>query len=129
MKTSGFENLAELVNRNAVLVHRGRYLSVDFLVVDGETPYWISVRDGRIEEVVSGQNLMRPWRFAIRATREAWRGFWQPTPLPGFHDIFAMCKAGHATIEGDLQPLMANLRYIKDVLATPRGQSKTKHDS
>lgn len=107
MKMSGFQNLAELVNRNAVLVRRGRYLSVDFLVVDGETPYWISVRDGRIADVVSGQNLMRPWRFAIRATREAWRGFWQPTPSPGFHDIFAMCK---------------------DVIAMPRRQGPISDD-
>ena len=32
-----------------------------------------------------------------------------------------MTKTGAAAVEGDLQPLMANLRYIKDVLAAPRG--------
>ena len=118
--TAGFAALAELVNRDAALVRRGRFLSVDFLVVDGEDPYWISVRDGRVTEVETGAALMRPWRFAIRASHDAWRAFWQPEPRPGFHDIFAMCKAGHATVEGDLQPLMANLRYVKEVLAAPR---------
>jgi hypothetical protein len=33
-----------------------------------------------------------------------------------------MAKAGHARIEGDLLPLMANLRYVKDVLEAPRGR-------
>jgi hypothetical protein len=34
-----------------------------------------------------------------------------------------MAKAGHARIEGDLRPLMQNLRFIKDVLAAPRGKA------
>jgi hypothetical protein len=120
LSAAGFEGLANRVNGDTALVWHGRYLNVYFLVVDGDEPYWISIRDGRIVDVAAGDALLRPWRFKIRASRDAWRAFWQPMPRPGFHDIFAMCKAGHATVEGDLQPLMANLRYIKDVLATPR---------
>jgi len=41
-------------------------------------------------------------------------------PAPGYHDLFAMKKLGVARVEGDLVPLMANLRYVKDVLAAPR---------
>jgi hypothetical protein len=67
---------------------------------------------------------MRPWRFAVRADAEAWEEFWRPVPRPGFHDLFAMTKAGRATVEGDLQPLMANLRYLKEVLAAPRRLSR-----
>jgi hypothetical protein len=63
---------------------------------------------------------MRAWTFAVRASESAWTKFWEPMPAAGFHDIFAMAKGGHATVEGDLLPLMANLRYIKDVLAAPR---------
>jgi hypothetical protein len=33
-----------------------------------------------------------------------------------------MTKSGDATVEGDFQPFMANLRYFKDLLAAPRGQ-------
>ena len=44
-------------------------------------------------------------------------------PAPGYHDLFAMTKAGHAKVEGDLRPLMQNLRFIKDVLAAPRGRA------
>ena len=124
---AGFGQLAGLVNRNKALVQRGRYIAIDFLLEDGDKTYWVSVRDGRIAEVATGSVLMRPWQFAIRASHDAWLAFWEPLPRPGFHDIFAMCKAGHATVEGDLKPLMANLRYVKDVLAAPRRADK--HDS
>ena len=33
----------------------------------------------------------------------------------------ALVHRGVASVEGDLQPLLANLRYIKEVLAAPRG--------
>ena len=114
------ERLSELVNVDEALVRRGRFLTCDFLVEVGETPYRVSVECGRIASVVRGPVLMRPWRFAIRATEDAWREFWQPVPRPGYHDLFALTRFGRARIEGDLQPLMANLRYIKDVLEAPR---------
>jgi hypothetical protein len=49
-----------------------------------------------------------------------WRRFWQASPAPQDHDIFAFSKRGEVIIEGDLQPFMANLFYFKDVLAAPR---------
>ena len=120
--------LAELVNGDGALVRRGRFLDVDFLLEVGAEPYYLSVRAGRIAEVVTGPKLMRPWRFAIRAPAEAWAEFWQPMPAPGYHDIFAMTKAGVARVEGDLQPLMANLRYVKEVLAAPRRLAEGSRD-
>jgi hypothetical protein len=41
-------------------------------------------------------------------------------PEPGYHDVIAMTRLGVARLEGDLQPLMANLRYVKEVLESPR---------
>jgi hypothetical protein len=115
------ERLVDLVNADAALVRRGRFLTTDFLVeVGDETPYHVTVERGRIASVTRGPVLMRPWRFAIRASEDAWREFWQPVPRPGYHDLFALTRFGRARIEGDLQPLMANLRYIKDVLGAPR---------
>ena len=46
--------------------------------------------------------------------------FWQPVPDAGWHDIFALMKRKEARVEGDLRPFMANLQYIKDLLAAPR---------
>jgi len=114
------DRLPGLVNGDEALVRRGRFLTCDFLVEVGDVAYHVSVEQGRIASVTLGPALMRPWRFAIRAAEEAWREFWQPVPRAGYHDLFALTRFGRARIEGDLQPLMANLRYIKDVLAAPR---------
>lgn len=114
------ERLADLVNGDAALVRRGRFLSTVFLVEVGDEPWLVTVREGRIERVDRGPFLLRSWTFAVRATREGWTRLWQPVPEPGWHDLFALLKRGHAKIEGDLQPVMANLRYIKDVLEAPR---------
>ena len=113
-------SLPDLVNADAALVRRGRYLTATFLVEAGDAEFLVRVVEGRIAAVETGPFLMRSWTFALRASDEAWRRFWEPVPAPGYHDLFAMKKLGVARIEGDLVPLMANLRYVKDVLAAPR---------
>jgi hypothetical protein len=113
-------SLPDLVNGDPALVRRGRYLTDTFLVESGGAEFLVRVAEGRIAAVEPGPFLMRSWTFALRASDEAWRRFWEPVPAPGYHDLFAMKKLGVARIEGDLLPLMANLRYVKDVLAAPR---------
>ena len=114
------ERLFDLVNADEALVRRGRFLTCDFLVEVGDAAYHVSVERGRIASVTRGPAHPRPWRFAIRASEDAWREFWQPVPRAGFHDLFALTRFGRARIEGDLLPLMANLRYVKEVLEKPR---------
>ncbi len=114
------ERLPELVNADAALVRRGRFLTTAFLLEVGDVPYLIRVDEGRIAAVERGPFLLRSWTFAVRAPLAAWQRFWEPVPAPGYHDLFAMTKAGLARVEGDLHPLMTNLRWVKDVLATPR---------
>ena len=115
-----FGRLAEHVNRDPVLVQRGRYFTGVFLIGAGSIPVYVTVTRGSIEDVSIGADLMRSWRFAVRAEAEAWLRFWQPVPEPGYHDLLALTRFGKAHLDGDLQPLMANLRYFKEVLETPR---------
>jgi len=117
------ERLPEWVNADAALVRRGRYLSATFLVEVGDTAWLVTVHEGSVARVERGPFLMREWQFAIRASADTWRRYWAPVPTPGFHDLFALTKGGHARVEGDLRPLMANLRYVKDVLTLPRGRA------
>jgi hypothetical protein len=112
--------LPELVNADAGLVRRGQRLTTTFLLAVDDAEYLVHVAGGRIAAVERGPFLMRSWSFAIRASADAWARFWEPVPEPGYHDLFAMKKLGVATVEGDLWPLMAHLRYLKDVLAAPR---------
>lgn len=108
------------VNTTPDLLRRGRFLTAEILIGIGTTPVHLSIAAGQIAGLEIRPGLMRSWRFAIRGTGRAWSLFWRPVPPPGWHDLFALSKRGELTIEGDLQPFIANLQYIKDVLATPR---------
>jgi len=112
--------IPERVNADAGLCRRGRFFSADVMIEIGDTPYYFCINNGRIDDLSKGPVLMRPWAFAIRAGVDAWAAFWQAMPAPGYHDLFAMTKSGAASIDGDFQPLMTNLRYVKDLLATAR---------
>ncbi len=114
------ERLGEIVNGDEALVRRGRYFSENFMLEVGETQYLIAVRRGRIESVEAGPFVMRSWTFAIRATEDVWQRFWEKLPQPGYHDIFALLRHGRIVLDGELQPLMANLLYVKEVIAAPR---------
>ena len=114
------ERVAEIVNGNEGLVRRGRYFSDTFMLEVGETQYLIKVLQGRIETVELGPFVMRSWTFALRATEDVWQRFWEQLPKPGYHDIFALLRLNRIVLDGELQPMMANLLYVKEVIATPR---------
>ncbi|MBT5264797.1 MAG: hypothetical protein HOL85_08195 [Rhodospirillaceae bacterium] len=114
------DRLAELVNEDPSIVRLGRFMSCEFVIAVGDASYHVEVRQGRIEAVRSGPLKMRSHAFAISAPDDVWDQFWGPLPDPGYQDIFAMTRWGHAKIDGDLAPLLANLRYVKEVLAAPR---------
>ena len=114
------ERLPEIVNASETLTHLGRFCTTEFVVEIGDVAHHVVIERGVVREVVAGPFKMRSFSFAIRASEAAWREFWSPVPKPGFHDIFAMSSCGHARIEGDMEPLLHNLRYIKDVLACLR---------
>ena len=114
------EKLPELVNNNEALIRRGRWLNDVFLVEVGEIQYLVHVAAGRVECVETGPFVMPSWTFAIRGSEATWTRFWQSVPAPGDNDLFALRKTGEMTIEGNLKPFMANLIYVKEVLAMPR---------
>jgi len=115
-----FETLANQVNSDASLVRLGRGLTGAFMIQVGETEHHIAIEAGRVTAVEQGPFRMRGWSFAIRAPREVWEVFWQTHPPAGFHDIFAMSRFGHCTVEGDVDVLLSHLRYVKSILALPR---------
>ena len=114
------ETLPRLVNDDPAIVRWGRHMNETFMVEVGDTQFLLTVRDGKIEKIEKGPFTMRPWRFAIRASRECWEKFWQKTPAPGWHDLFGLLRRGDVAFEGDQRVLMAYLMYVKLVLAAPR---------
>ena len=114
------DNLASLVNADAKLIRRGRFVDTTFMVVIDEADTLIRIQEGRVVKITPGPFITPDYSFALRASREVWQKFWQPLPPLGFTDIFALVKQKLMKVEGDLHPFMSNLLYFKDVLAAPR---------
>jgi hypothetical protein len=112
--------LPQLARNDEILAFRGRYVSLEFVVRIGERPCFVTIVNGRVERVDVDPQKMRSSAFTIAAESAAWERFWRPMPEPGWNDLFAMNKRGHAVIEGNLVPFMQNLQYFKDVMALPR---------
>jgi hypothetical protein len=117
---AAFEQVPGLLDGDPGLIRRGAFFDARFQVGIGAIPFDVIVAAGRITSLARGPFVMRSWRFAVRGSAEAWGRLWQPMPDPGWHDLLALTKRGCVVLEGDLQPLMANLQYVKDVLALPR---------
>ena len=63
------ETLRERVNGDEALVRRGRYLTTNFLLEVGQTPWLIQIFEGRIVSVTRGPFVMPSSSFALRAPR------------------------------------------------------------
>jgi hypothetical protein len=113
-------NIASLVNADAKLVRRGRFVDTTFMVAIDEAYTLIRVQEGRVVKVTPGPFITPDYSFALRASRGVWEKFWQPLPPLGFTDIFALVKQKLMRVEGDIHPFMTNLLYFKDVIAAPR---------
>lgn len=109
------------VEADSHLVWRGRTLTADCLVDIGSRSFLLRFERGHIAQCRSDMPLLCPWTFAIRGSAQAWQALWEDPPAPGWHDIFALSKRGEMAFEGNLQPFMAHLQYLKDVLTLPRG--------
>ena len=115
-----FDRIADLVNGDARLVHRGRFVDTTFMIVIDDACTLLRVQEGRLTKVTPGPFITPDYSFCLRAPRNVWEKFWQPLPPRGYTDIFALVKQKLMQVEGDLHPFMANLLYFKDVIAAPR---------
>jgi hypothetical protein len=114
------ETLKQRVNADEALVRRGRYLTTTFLLEVGATAWLIAIYQGRIVSVTAGPFVMPSSSFALRTSQEEWEKFTSSRPPPGSNDLMALIKRRVLKAEGDLQILMANLRYFKEALAKLR---------
>ena len=120
------DKIASLVNADAKLVRRGRFVDTTFMIAIDDADTLIRIQEGRVTKVTPGPFITPYYSFALRASREVWEKFWQPLPPLGFTDVFALVKQKLMWVEGDIHPFMANLLYFKDVIAAPRKETVNK---
>ena len=114
------QELAGRVNANRALVRRGRWVTLTFVLGVDDMDYLIDVERGAIADVRPRRLQTQIGVFAIRAARVTWQEHWRRYPRPDYHDIWSMLPKGLARLDGDLVPLMQNLQYFKDVIASLR---------
>ena len=114
------DQIAALVNVDAFLQRKGRFVDCVLMVEVGGARYRLTISSGKIESVETGRLIMARYDLLMRASTDTWNHFWEPMPAPGYNDLFALLKRRLLTIEGDVQPFMANLFYFKGVLEMPR---------
>ena len=117
------DNIARLVNADANLVRRGRFVDTIFMIAIDDAYPLLRVQEGRITKVTLGPFITPNYSFCLRASRDVWEKFWQPLPPLGFTDVFALVKQKLMRVEGDVHPFMANLLYFKEVIAAPRKEA------
>lgn len=98
------------------LVHRGRFVNVDFMLQSGEKETLIRLHQGAIESIQTGPFVMPRWTFRLVADAASWQKYYASEPTPGFHDLMAMIKFKHLRLEGDQHIFMSNLLYFKDLI-------------
>lgn len=116
------EQLQDLVNSDAALVRRGRWMNARMLLGIGSTQWLVTIRAGRIEEMTSPDLAVTEYDFAISAPRDAWAKYWQKLPPPMHHDMHALIRAKKMTLAGDIDRLLANMLYLKILLEKLRGK-------
>jgi len=99
---------------------RARQVDLDFVVQFADVPALVTVRGGKVTQISEAKAPLLAYEFAIKGSSLGWAQFWLPVPAAGWHDIFALNKRKEFSIEGNLQPLMAHLQFVKDLLASPR---------
>lgn len=116
------EALAERFARCVTQFHQARPANLTLLVAIGSVELFVTVVDGRVTRLADRRTCapLQASDIIVRASGEAWRKFWVRMPAPGDHDLFALMRNGHMTLEGNLRLLMVHLQYVKDLLAASR---------
>ncbi len=112
--------LMNLFKKRALGFKTARDINLKMLVAFGSRTGIVHFNHGIVTEIQESSTPLQSWDFSVKGSTEGWNKFWEEIPQAGWHDIFALTKRGEFDINGQLQPFMANLQTIKDLLAVGR---------
>ena len=112
------ENLKNKVNKNTNLIKRGRWINLSFIFGVNEKEFIFKIVDGKINSITQKKVDTEFGIFKISSSLENWEKHWLKIPPRDFHDLFAMLSKKIIKLDGDLKPLMQNLQYFKDLIAS-----------
>ena len=103
----------EASNADPELRAHGKYYNCSFMLDSGEHRVVVHMNRGAVERIaLDPEPLEEPYQFAISASSDTWRKFAKPVPEPMYHGIWAVTFRSGMRLEGDLLPMMQNLRCL-----------------
>jgi hypothetical protein len=117
---TAFDRLSILAPPGSALARRGRGLTARMLLRADHDDTIVTVTDGAVTDVAHGPFVMPSWDFGIAAPTATWSAFLAPKPPSKMHDLIGLVRHGGMRFEGNLQPLMAHLLYLKLLFAAAR---------
>ena len=108
----------ENVNSKKSLVYKGRWVNLTFTFGINDKDLLIKIIKGKIQSITTRTVKTQSGIFRIHGLSESWDKHWLKIPPRDYHDIFAMLAKNIITIDGDLTPLIQNLQYFKDLIAS-----------
>ena len=101
------------VNEDPEMAVISDWFSLDFKLVFEGDAWLLSVRGGRIVDMMHRPRFDRPARFTISAPMRVWSKFIRPDPEPLYHDFFAMLmRVPEFELDGDSLAAMQNARAL-----------------
>ena len=98
----------ESINNDEEFRIAAKYFTNDVLFTVGEDQAIVQVREGVVSDIFLEPTFMDPWQFCIKASREAWEKFLQPTPPPMYNALFPAMIRQIFKVEGDLEKAFAH---------------------
>ena len=114
------KNIKKLVNNNTQIISKGRWVNLKFILgVDAED-FIFEINCGKIVSIEKRTVDTKTGLFKISASLTSWKKHWLYMPPRDYHDLFAMLSKKIVKIDGNILPLMQNLQFFKDLIASNR---------
>jgi len=117
MGANGLEQWAtrfrEACEQDEELRAHGKFFSCSYMLDTEEHRVVIAMHRGKVDEItIDPEPIAERYQFAIRASAAVWRKFAQPVPPPMYHGLWSASFRSGMQLEGDLLPMMQNLRCL-----------------
>ena len=114
------KNIKKLVNNNTQIISKGKWVNLKFILgVDAED-FIFEINCGKIVSIEKRTVDTKTGLFKISASLTSWKKHWLYMPPRDYHDLFAMLSKKIVKIDGNILPLMQNLQFFKDLIASNR---------
>ena len=114
------KNLKKSVNNNSALISKGKWVNLKFTLGVSDKDFIFEISFGKIVSIEKRTVDTKTGLFKIAASLDSWQKHWLNIPPRDYHDLFAMLSKKIVKIEGNILPLMQNLQYFKDLIASNR---------